>query len=59
VTPGVSVSLSALMGAVLLGASDYAALHALPAMLPVGTVTVVIGGGYLIWLLIHEARRRS
>jgi iron complex transport system permease protein len=59
VTPGASVSLSALMGAVLLGASDYAALHALPAMLPVGTVTVVIGGGYLIWLLIHEARRRS
>lgn len=59
VTPGVSVPLSALMGAVLLGASDYAALHALPAMLPVGTVTVVIGGGYLIWLLIHEARRRS
>ncbi|MFD1200730.1 FecCD family ABC transporter permease [Leucobacter albus] len=55
---GVSVVASAFMGAVLLSASDYVALHALPAMLPVGTVTVVIGGGYLIWLLIHEARRR-
>lgn len=57
-TAGVSVPAAALMGAVLLSASDYVALHALPAMLPVGTVTVVIGGGYLIWLLIHEARRR-
>ncbi len=57
-TAGVSVIASALMGAALLSASDYVALHSLPAMLPVGTVTVVIGGGYLIWLLIHEARRR-
>lgn len=57
-TSGVSVPMAALMGAVLLSASDYVALHALPAMLPVGIVTVVIGGGYLIWLLIHEARRR-
>ncbi|KAM9865353.1 Ferric enterobactin transport system permease protein FepG [Leucobacter aridicollis] len=56
---GVSVVSSAMMGAVLLSASDFVALHALPAMLPVGTVTVVIGGGYLIWLLIHEARRRG
>ncbi|KAM9862340.1 iron chelate uptake ABC transporter family permease subunit [Leucobacter sp. BZR 635] len=55
---GVSVPAAALMGAVLLSASDYVALHALPAMLPVGTVTVVIGGGYLIWLLVHEARKR-
>jgi iron complex transport system permease protein len=57
-SPGVSVPASALLGAALLAASDYVALHALPAMLPVGIVTVVIGGGYLIWLLIHEARRR-
>ncbi|MFF8817986.1 FecCD family ABC transporter permease [Leucobacter sp. NPDC015123] len=56
---GVSVLSSAMMGAVLLSASDFVALHALPAMLPVGTVTVVIGGGYLIWLLIYEARRRG
>ncbi|MBQ0825923.1 iron chelate uptake ABC transporter family permease subunit [Streptomyces sp. RG38] len=57
-TPGVSVPVAALMGAALLAASDHVALHALPAMLPVGTVTVVIGGGYLIWLLVHEARKR-
>lgn len=57
-TAGVSVSASALMGAALLSASDFVALHALPAMLPVGTVTVVLGGGYLIWLLIHESRKR-
>ncbi|WP_075205258.1 FecCD family ABC transporter permease [Leucobacter musarum] len=55
---GVSIGASALMGAALLAASDFVALHALPAMLPVGIVTVVIGGVYLIWLLIHEARRR-
>lgn len=56
-TAGVSVASAALMGAAMLVASDYVALHALPAMLPVGTVTVVIGGGYLVWLLIREARR--
>lgn len=56
-TPGVSVASAALMGAAMLIASDYLALHLLPAMLPVGTVTVVVGGAYLIWLLIHEARR--
>lgn len=57
-TPGVPLVASALMGAALLAASDFIALHALPTMLPVGTVTVVIGGGYLVWLLIHEARKR-
>lgn len=57
-SPGVSVPLAALMGSALLTASDYAALHAFPAMLPVGTVTVVFGGVYLLWLLVHEARRR-
>lgn len=54
---GVTLPASALMGAAVLAASDFVALHALPAMLPVGTVTVVIGGAYLVWLLIHEARR--
>lgn len=54
---GVTLTASALMGAAVLAASDFVALHALPAMLPVGTVTVIIGGAYLVWLLIHEARR--
>lgn len=56
-SPGVTLGASALMGAALLAASDYIALHALPAMLPVGTITVVVGGAYLVWLLINEARR--
>jgi iron complex transport system permease protein len=58
-TAGVSVAASAVLGALLLAASDYLAMHALPAMLPVGTITVVLGGVYLVWLLVREARRRS
>jgi len=57
-TPGVALAPAAFMGALLLCASDYVAQHVLPTVLPVGIVTVVIGGGYLIWLLVHEARRR-
>ncbi|WP_433677167.1 FecCD family ABC transporter permease [Microbacterium gorillae] len=56
---GVSVGASAMLGSLLLAASDYLAMHALPAMLPVGTITVVLGGAYLVWLLVHEARRLS
>lgn len=55
---GVTLAPAAFMGAVLLSASDYIAQHVLPTTLPVGIVTVVIGGGYLIGLLVHEARRR-
>jgi len=57
-TPGVSVAAAACMGAALLSVSDYVALHVLTTMLPVGIVTVVVGGCYLIWLLIDEARQR-
>lgn len=47
-----------LMGAALLSASDWVAQHALgPIVLPVGVVTVCVGGGYLVWLLIREVRR--
>lgn len=49
---------TALMGAALLVTSDGVAQHALPGrVLPVGVVTVCIGGSYLVWLLIREARR--
>ncbi|MDT9591528.1 iron chelate uptake ABC transporter family permease subunit [Nocardioides zeae] len=48
---------SALVGAVLLGLGDVIAQHALPARLPVGAVTVVIGGMYLVWLLFRESGR--
>jgi iron complex transport system permease protein len=57
-SPGTALVPAALLGALLLIASDIAAQHALPVPLPVGIVTIVIGGGYLVWLLIHEARRR-
>ncbi len=49
---------AALVGAFLLLVSDMIAQHAFSGvMLPVGSVTVCIGGGYLVWLLIREARR--
>ena len=57
-TAGIALVPSAFLGALVLSASDIVAQHALPSSLPVGVVTVVIGGGYLVWLLIHEARRR-
>lgn len=57
--PGVAPLPAAFMGALLLVAADYVAQHVLPEALPVGIVTVCIGGTYLIWLLVHEARRRT
>lgn len=55
---GVSLIPSAAMGAVLLLAADYIAQHAFaPTQLPVGIVTVSLGGVYFAWLLIREARR--
>jgi iron complex transport system permease protein len=57
-TTGVTLVPSALLGALILSVSDVIAQHLIPGSLPVGLVTVVIGGGYLIWLLIHEARRQ-
>ena len=57
-TAGVGMVGAAAVGALVLLASDIIAQHALPTAIPVGLVTVVIGGAYLVWLLIHEARRR-
>ena len=49
---------AALMGATLLVLADLVAMRALaPTQLPVGVVTAVIGGSYLIWLLYTEWRR--
>lgn len=58
-TPGVTVMPAALTGAFLLSGSDVIAQHLLPVAMPVGVVTVVIGGGYLVWLIIREVRRRA
>ncbi|MFY7068110.1 FecCD family ABC transporter permease [Nocardiopsis changdeensis] len=57
-TGGTTFVGAALMGAALLAVADLVALRALaPTQLPVGVVTAVIGGGYLIWLLYTEWRR--
>ncbi|MDA3805020.1 MULTISPECIES: FecCD family ABC transporter permease [unclassified Clavibacter] len=50
---------AALTGGLLLLAADSVAQHALPGTVPVGIVTVVVGGVYLIALLIREAARRA
>ena len=55
---GLPLVASALTGALLLLAADFAAQHVLPSAVPVGMVTVVIGGLYLIGLLIGQAGRK-
>ncbi len=57
-TAGPTLGVSAAAGGVLLLAADWIAQHALPNSVPVGLVTVVLGGGYFVWLLIMEGRRR-
>ncbi|WP_216630029.1 FecCD family ABC transporter permease [Brevibacterium renqingii] len=57
---GTSLLASAAVGALLLVAADLIAQHAFgDIQLPVGIITVSIGGIYLIWLLIQEARKAS
>ncbi|WKK71087.1 iron chelate uptake ABC transporter family permease subunit [Rathayibacter oskolensis] len=58
-TAGLALAPSALVGALVLLGADTLAQHVVPGSLPVGVVTVVVGGLYLVGLLIHEARRRS
>lgn len=54
-----ALPLAALCGALLLIAADFAAQHLfLPYQLPVGVITVILGGLYLIALLVREARRQ-
>lgn len=58
-TPGVDLVPSAAMGAVLLMISDVIAQHLFRGNeLPVGAVTVSLGGVYLVYLLITQARNR-
>lgn len=58
-TPHLSLVLSGLFGGVLLLGADLIAQHALPASLPVGVVTVSVGGAYLVLMIILEIRRRA
>ena len=58
-SPGVTMLPAAAMGALLLAAADYCAQRAFaPTQLPVGVVTVSLGGLYFVWLLLREARRQ-
>ena len=56
---GIPIAGSAFIGALLLLSADLIAQHTLPVDVPVGIVTVVLGGIYLLTLLIQEARRRT
>ncbi|MCX5379148.1 iron chelate uptake ABC transporter family permease subunit [Streptomyces sp. NBC_00091] len=56
-SPGANLLTGALMGAVLLLASDLASQRAFGAdQLPVGVVTGLVGGVYLLWLLVMERK---
>lgn len=56
----VSVGVSALVGAVIVVASDYVAAYALPGTnLPVGVVTGVLGAPVLLWLLAAARTTRQ
>ncbi|UGQ11400.1 iron chelate uptake ABC transporter family permease subunit [Yinghuangia sp. ASG 101] len=56
---GMSLLPAATTGALLLCSADFVAQHVLPEQMPVGIVTVVLGGVFLVWLLIHETRSRA
>ncbi len=57
-TAGITLGPAALVGALLCLAADHLAQHVAPTPLPVGIITVMLGGGYLGRLLLTEARRR-
>jgi iron-siderophore transport system permease protein len=54
---GTSLASAAAVGALLLSTCDLAAQHLLPVDLPVGVVTVVVGGAYLVWLITWKLQR--
>ena len=57
-THGRLIALASLMGAVLLGAADILARWLIaPQELPVGVLTAVLGGGYLLWLMHRSTGR--
>ncbi len=59
-THGRLILLSSLMGGVLLMAADTLARWLIaPQELPVGVLTAVLGGGYLLWLMHRNTRTSS
>ncbi|MFE5027188.1 FecCD family ABC transporter permease [Streptomyces sp. NPDC056656] len=56
-SPGPNIAASMCMGAALLVAADWISQRAFGAgQLPVGVVTGVVGGVYLLWLLVSERK---
>ncbi|MDT0268517.1 iron chelate uptake ABC transporter family permease subunit [Streptomyces sp. DSM 44915] len=55
--PGIPLTHAALTGSFVLLGADLIAQHLPPNPVPVGVVTVVLGGAYLLSLLVREARR--
>ncbi|WP_407077516.1 FecCD family ABC transporter permease [Streptomyces sp. SCSIO 30461] len=56
-SPGPNIGTSAVMGAALLLSADWIATSAFgDRELPVGVVTSVLGGVYLLWLLVTERK---
>ncbi|MCG7308429.1 iron chelate uptake ABC transporter family permease subunit [Brachybacterium sp. ACRRE] len=55
--PGIPILPAALVGALLLTSADVASQQLLPQTVPVGMVTVVLGGVYLVALLIAQSAR--
>ncbi|MFF3327241.1 FecCD family ABC transporter permease [Streptomyces sp. NPDC002889] len=56
-SPGPNLAAAAVMGAALLMVADWVATHAFgDRRLPVGVVTGVLGGCYLLWLLVTERK---
>ena len=56
---GVGLVAAGTTGALLLVVSDFLAQRVFaPLQLPVGIVTVSVGGIYFLWLLVQETRRR-
>ena len=59
-THGRLMLLASLMGGVLLMAADMLARWLIaPQELPVGVLTAVLGGGYLLWLMHRHTRPRE
>jgi iron complex transport system permease protein len=59
-THGRLIGLASLMGAVLLAAADILARWLVaPQELPVGVLTAVLGGSYLLWLMHRSSARGS
>ncbi|GAA0364362.1 iron chelate uptake ABC transporter family permease subunit [Micromonospora gifhornensis] len=54
--PGTNLLPAAIIGALIIVVGDQVALRAFPSQLPVGVVTGVLGGGYLVWLLATQRR---